>query len=46
LKEAGLPGMRFHDLRHSAATILLSMGVPAKVVQQILERRSSNRGTD
>ncbi len=36
LKEAGLPGMRYHDLRHSAATILLSMGVPAKVVQQIL----------
>ena len=28
--------MRYHDLRHSAATILLSMGVPAKVVQQIL----------
>ena len=36
LQEAGLPDMRFHDLRHSAATILLSMGVPAKVVQQIL----------
>ncbi len=32
LQEAGLPDMRFHDLRHSAATILLSMGVPAKVV--------------
>lgn len=36
LKEAGLPDVRFHDLRHSAATILLSMGVPAKVVQEIL----------
>jgi integrase len=36
LREAGLPDMRFHDLRHSAATILLSMGVPAKVVQEIL----------
>jgi integrase len=36
LKEAGLPDMHFHDLRHSAATILLSMGVPAKVVQEIL----------
>lgn len=36
LKDAGLPDMRFHDLRHSAATILLSMGVPAKVVQEIL----------
>ena len=28
--------LRFHDLRHSAATLLLSMGVPAKVVQEIL----------
>lgn len=36
LKEAGLPHMRFHDLRHNAATILLSMGVPAKTVQEIL----------
>jgi integrase len=36
LQEANLPDMHFHDLRHSAATILLSMGVPAKVVQEIL----------
>jgi integrase len=36
LKEAGLQDMRFHDLRHSAATILLSMGVHPKVVQEIL----------
>lgn len=32
---AKLPYMRFHDLRHSAFTILLAMGVPAKVVQEI-----------
>lgn len=36
LEEIGLPRMRFHDLRHSAATLLLHMGVPAKVVQEIL----------
>ncbi len=36
LKEAGLPHMRFHDLRHSAATILLSMGIHPKVVQELL----------
>jgi integrase len=36
LEDAGLPRMRFHDLRHSAATILLSMGVNIKVVQEIL----------
>jgi integrase len=40
LKKAGLPDIRFHDLRHSAATILLSMGVPAKVVQEILGHSS------
>ncbi len=36
LKEAGLPDMRFHDLRHSAATILLSMGVNVKIIQELL----------
>ena len=36
LRDAGLPHLRFHDLRHSAATILLSMGVHAKVVQELL----------
>ena len=36
LKKAGLPPMRFHDLRHSAATILLGIGVPMKVVQELL----------
>lgn len=34
LADAGLPGMRFHDLRHSAATILLVAGVHSKVVQE------------
>jgi integrase len=36
LADIGLPHIRFHDLRHSAATLLLSMGVPARVVQEIL----------
>lgn len=36
LKKAELPSVRFHDLRHSAATILLSMGVPVKVIQELL----------
>jgi integrase len=36
LRDAELPHMRFHDLRHSAATLLLSMGVNPKVVQEIL----------
>ncbi len=36
LKNAGLPRMRFHDLRHSAASLLLAMGVHIKVVQELL----------
>lgn len=28
--------MRIHDLRHSAATILLAKGVPPRVVQELL----------
>lgn len=36
LKEAGLPDIRFHDVRHSAATLLLSLGVHPKVVQELL----------
>lgn len=36
LKSAELPDIRFHDLRHSAATIMLCMGVHPKIVQEIL----------
>jgi integrase len=36
LKAAGIPHVRFHDLRHSCATLLLAQGVPARVVQDIL----------
>ncbi|HYK87006.1 MAG TPA: tyrosine-type recombinase/integrase [Ktedonobacteraceae bacterium] len=36
VKEAGLPPIHFHDLRHSAASILLCMGVNIKVIQELL----------
>jgi integrase len=36
LKRAGLPRMRIHDLRHTAATHLLTKGVHPKVVQDLL----------
>jgi integrase len=36
LKRAGLPNIRFHDLRHTAATLLLAEGVHPKIVQERL----------
>jgi integrase len=36
LKKAGLPRMPFHNLRHTAATLLLSQGVRPKLVQELL----------
>jgi integrase len=31
-----MTNIRFHDLRHSAATMLLGMGIHPKVVQELL----------
>lgn len=36
LRRASLPDIRFHDLRHTCATLLLSRGVHAKLVQELL----------
>jgi integrase len=36
LRSAGLPRIRFHDLRHTAATLLLEEGINPKVVQEML----------
>jgi integrase len=36
LVEAGIDPRKFHDLRHSAATLLFAAGVNAKVVQETL----------
>ena len=36
LKKLGLPDIRFHDLRHTAATLMLHQGVHPKVVQERL----------
>ena len=40
LQECGFPPLHIHDLRHSCATLLASMGVPAKVIQEILGHSS------
>jgi integrase len=36
LVRAGLPRIRFHDLRHSAATLLLGLGIHPKIVSEML----------
>lgn len=40
LRRAGLPDIRFHDLRHTCATLLLTKGVHPKVVQEMLGHSS------
>jgi integrase len=40
LARADLPAIRFHDLRHTAATILLSHNVNPKVVSEMLGHSS------
>lgn len=36
LKDAGLPNIRFHDLRHTAATFLLAQGVDPRTIMETL----------
>jgi integrase len=36
LKKAGLPDIRFHDLRHTCATLLLRANVNVKIVSEML----------
>ena len=33
---AGLPAMRYHDLRHGAASLMAAQGVSARVAMEIL----------
>jgi integrase len=39
-QQAGLGHVRIHDLRHTAATLMLAGGVPVKAVQEILGHSS------
>ncbi len=46
LKRAGLSDMRFHDLRHTSASLLLTKGVHPKVVQERLGHSNINLALD
>ena len=39
-RKAGLEGVRFHDLRHTFASLMLSRGAPAKVISEALGHAS------
>ena len=41
VKSAGLPRIRFHDLRHSHVALLAKAGVPAKVIQERVGHHSA-----
>ncbi len=46
LRRTGLPQVRFHDLRHGAATYLLSAGVPMRAVMDILGHTQMSTTSD
>jgi integrase len=46
LKRAGLPRIRLYDLRHTHATLMLSAGVPVKVVSERLGHASAKMTLD
>ncbi len=46
MERAGLPRIRFHDLRHTFATVLLSRGTHPKVVQEMLGHANISQTLD
>lgn len=46
LKRTNLPRIRFHDLRHTCATLLLSKGTHPKIVQEMLEHANISMTMD
>jgi len=40
LAKAGLPDIRFQDLRHSAASLMLAQGIPLRSIQGVLGHSS------
>jgi len=46
LRKAGLPNVRFHDLRHSAASLLLAQGVPMRALMELLGHSSIGTTAD
>ncbi len=46
LESANLPPMRFHDLRHAAATLMLALGIPLLEVSRALGHSQTSTTLD
>ena len=46
LKRAGLPRIRFHDLRHTCASLLVSLDMNMKVIQKYLGHSNMSTTAD
>jgi integrase len=46
VKRAGVPGTTFHQLRHTAATLLLASGVDVKTAQAVLGHAKASHTLD
>mgnify|MGYP001513794457 CR=1 FL=1 len=46
LKKNGLPRIRFHDLRHTCASLLVSLDVNMKVIQKYLGHSNMSTTAD
>lgn len=46
LAQAGLPKLRVHDMRHTAASLMIALGIPPKVVSEILGHSSTRLTLD
>ncbi len=44
LDRSGLPRVRLHDLRHTAASLMAAEGVPIQVIQAALGHANSSTG--
>ena len=46
LKKAGLPDIRFHDMRHTAISLLIDMGIPINAIQERAGHSKASVTTD